>query len=170
MRYVWIAVFTLFLGNALAQTAITDEISTVRNYHKVTDTIATGGMIYDGGLKELKQNGFATIIDLRTPPEGTEIEKQLAESSGLAYFNLPVSGSNISKEQVIEFASSLASAPKPVLIHCASGNRVGAMWSLYKIAQGKTAEEAFSEGRSIGMRSSVEELLRKENADECSSC
>jgi protein tyrosine phosphatase (PTP) superfamily phosphohydrolase (DUF442 family) len=41
----------------------------------------------------------------------------------------------------------------PVLLHCASSNRVGAVWALYRIDRaGLTADQAEAEGRAAGMK------------------
>ena len=42
----------------------------------------------------------------------------------------------------------------PVLVHCASSNRVGTVWSLYRADRGGlSADEAIAEGRAAGMTS-----------------
>jgi hypothetical protein len=43
-----------------------------------------------------------------------------------------------------------------VYIHCASANRVGALWAIKRVVQdGWTREHAIEEGRAIGMKSPV---------------
>jgi protein tyrosine phosphatase (PTP) superfamily phosphohydrolase (DUF442 family) len=43
-------------------------------------------------------------------------------------------------------------AHSPLLVHCASGNRVGAMWALYRARKGVAVAVAMEEGRRIGMQ------------------
>jgi uncharacterized protein (TIGR01244 family) len=53
-------------------------------------------------------------------------------------------------------------AAAPVLIHCTSGNRAGAMWGAVAASQGKTLEEAEAEGRRAGMHGdAMTEALRR---------
>ena len=49
----------------------------------------------------------------------------------------------------------------PLLVHCASANRVGAMWTLYRVRQGIPLAIALEEGRTAGLRPDREAELRK---------
>ncbi len=56
-----------------------DKVSAaIVNYNRTMPHIATAGLVRKGGIAELKALGFTTIIDLRTPPEGTAAEKVAA--------------------------------------------------------------------------------------------
>lgn len=145
---------------AQAQTAAVSEVPSqheagglVINYRRLRPQIATGGLIRPGAVPQLKALGFATIVDLRGPMEGTAAEKQAAQAAGLRYFNIPVTEGLPSDAQVAEFARVIED-PKnfPVLAHCASANRVGATWALYRIRSGMPVEMALAEGQAIGMR------------------
>jgi protein tyrosine phosphatase (PTP) superfamily phosphohydrolase (DUF442 family) len=52
-------------------------------------------------------------------------------------------------------------AAGPVLVHCASGNRVGVVWAVIQGQQGKTVEEAEAEGRRLGMKDTSSEAVRR---------
>jgi hypothetical protein len=41
----------------------------------------------------------------------------------------------------------------PVLLHCSSANRVGAVWMALQVQKGKSREEAEKEARAIGLSS-----------------
>ena len=43
-------------------------------------------------------------------------------------------------------------AARPILIHCASGNRVGAVWTVWRVQRGRPYLEAEEEGRLVGLR------------------
>jgi len=44
-------------------------------------------------------------------------------------------------------------APRPLVVHCASGNRVGAVWmALRMLNDGYTEAAALSEARQVGLR------------------
>lgn len=157
------------LTSARAQSAAVREVPSqheigglVINYRRLRPQIATGGLIRDGALPRLKALGFATIVDLRGPEEGAAVEKQAAQAAGLRYINIPVTEGLPSAAQLIEFGRVIED-PKnfPVLVHCASANRVGAMWALYQAHAGKTLEMALAEGRAIGMRPEREADVRK---------
>lgn len=172
LNIIVFCVFTTFSGAVSQSFSDEHEIIHVRNYNMVTRDIATSGTIYKTGYEELKANGFATILDLRTPKEGVAEESSRAQHLHMNYINMPVySAVNISLEQVAKFAEIVESAPKPLLIHCVSGNRVGAMWSLYQMRKGDAVESAYKVGRAIGLRSDVEEQLRRrEHNNACTHC
>jgi uncharacterized protein (TIGR01244 family) len=145
---------------AQAQTAAIREVPSqheagglVINYRRLRPQIATGGLIQPGAVPKLKELGFATIVDLRGPMEGTAVEKQAAQAAGIRYFNIPVTEGLPSDAQLAEFGRVIQD-PKnyPVLVHCASANRVGATWALYRIHSGIPVEMALAEGQAIGMR------------------
>ena len=68
---------------ASAQVPFGDRVSAaIFNYNRTTPHIATSGLIGKGGIGELKGLGFAAILDLRTPPEGTKDEQREVEAQG----------------------------------------------------------------------------------------
>ncbi|MCP5292433.1 protein tyrosine phosphatase family protein [Nitrosomonas sp.] len=136
------------------------QVETVQNYNRAAPQVATSGLIGDGGAPLLAAHGFKTVIDMRTPNEGTREEKALVEGAALIYVNIPMTVANISKEHVATFTEAMKKSPKPVLVHCGSGNRAGAIWASYLISQGTDMEEAIEAGRKAGMRPPMEEKVR----------
>ena len=63
-------------------------------------------------------------------------------------------------------ALAIEDAQTPVLVHCASGNRVGALWTTYRLSKGINSEIAFEEGRAAGMRPSLEQKVK----EACQTC
>jgi len=106
-------------------------------------------------IAQLKSAGITTVIDLRPDQETPDLdEKAAAEKAGLRYLVLPISGAtDLSPENVTRFDQLLKqTASENVLIHCASGNRVGAMLALQaRWVQGKSAEESLAIGKAAGM-------------------
>jgi uncharacterized protein (TIGR01244 family) len=104
---------------------------------------------------KLRPAGITTIIDLRPDQETPDLdEKAVAEQTGLKYRNLPIaSPADLTLENVQKFDQLLKnSAQENVLMHCASGNRVGAMMALRaRWLQGKSEEEALAIGKSAGL-------------------
>ena len=132
------------------------------NYTRLKPHIATAGLLKNGAIPALKALGFSTIVDLRGPDEGAGAEKQAVEAAGLRYVNIPVTGGIPTDAQIAEFARVVEDANNaPLLVHCASANRVGAMWTLYRVRQGVPLSIAFEEGRTAGLRPDNEAELRK---------
>ena len=136
----------------------------VTNYTRISDDVAASGRLGDGAVGELKSAGFAAIVDLRSPDEGTDAEKQAATAAGLRYFNIPIAKGTLvpSGAQVAELARLFDDRGNfPVLVHCASGARAGAMWALYRVESGAPAATALEEARRIGVKGEREAALAK---------
>ncbi len=115
----------------------------------------TGGQPTAEDLKRLKAEGVETVIDLRGPQEARGFdEAREAEALGMAYIALPISGKDdISAEKAKALHTLLQDRKGGVLLHCASGNRVGALLALGAAAQGASREEALELGRQAGLKS-----------------
>lgn len=95
------------------------------------------------------------MLNLRTEQEGSLEEKPRVEALGLEYYNIPIGSDGISPEQVALFSKILGDAAnRPVLIHCASSNRVGAMWYIHEVLdEGKDEAAALEEAKKAGLKS-----------------
>lgn len=106
-------------------------------------------------IAQLKSAGITTVIDLRPDLETPDLdEKAVAEKSGLKYRSLPISGAaDLTRENVRLFDQlTKETASDNVLIHCASGNRVGAMLALQaRWVQGKSAQDSLAIGKAAGL-------------------
>jgi len=125
----------------------------------VDENFATGGQPSDSSFAKLSANGFKSVLNLRTASEGVDLsnEQRLAEQAGLNYISIPVIPSAPKSEQAEEFMKVVADASyHPMLIHCASANRVGAFWMIYRVVgQGWKEEAALEEATRIGLTSPV---------------
>lgn len=151
------------LAQSAAEVARADRVSpAVTHYSRVTPQIAAAGLLRDGAVPELKSLGFSTIIDLRGPEEGTDVERRAAIAVSLRYINIPVTGDVPTDDQIVEFARAVENAGNaPLLVHCVSANRAGAMWVLYRAARGAPSETALAEGRAIGLQGARENAVRQ---------
>lgn len=132
------------------------------NYNRAWPTVGSAGLLGAGAAAEAKALGFRAIVDLRAPEEGIAAERREVETAGLEYINIPVSTRAPTPKQVEMFAALVEDDTlTPMLVHCASANRVGAMWALYRADQGVDPMVAVEEGRTIGLKPSREEAVRK---------
>ena len=88
------------------------------------------------------------------------LQQPLVDHNGMNYVNIPMTVAGISEEQLAAFTKAIETAQAPVLIHCGSGNRAGAMWASYQIRKGVDPEVALAAGRKAGMRPPMEEKVR----------
>jgi len=126
------------------------HIAGIHNAGKITDALYRGAQPKEEGLSELKMLGIATIVDLRGEDhEKVEWERKRAESLGMRFVHIPVSGwSPPTDEQVIQFLSLLRNEPgQKVFVHCRFGDdRTGVFTAVYRMAFEKwTAEQAMKE-------------------------
>ncbi len=147
------------------------QVNDLMRYYRVTPNIATSGALTHDSIQELVKHSFNTVIDLRTESEGTVGEKKAVETAGMTYINIPVTNDGVNEAQLIAFKQALEQASPPILIHCATGNRAGAMWTVYRLKEGVPPETAFKEGRTAGMNAGMEKKVRKtwcnETTEEC---
>jgi uncharacterized protein (TIGR01244 family) len=128
----------------------------IRNFLPITERVAGGGPPSPETIAEMKALGYSTIINMRTMSEpGVAEEAALAEAAGLHYVHIPVGGTTANFRNALALSQALETAPEGrILLHCGSGNRVGAMWGLKEaIEQGLNQDEAAEVARRSGMRS-----------------
>jgi uncharacterized protein (TIGR01244 family) len=83
-------------------------------------------------------------------------EEEIVKALGLQYVSVPITPATLSQEKVDQVAKALDDAAAgPILLHCGSANRVGAVWTVIQAQRGKSYEEAEAEGRKIGLTSPV---------------
>ncbi len=129
----------------------------ILNYNRLTPVIATSGFIKEGGVELLKAEGFQSVLDLRTGEEGTADEATQVNAAGLTYSNIPLGKESPTAADIAQFAAIVEDSDRgPLLIHCASANRVGTIWAMYRVSRGIPLQEALLEGRTIGMKASRE--------------
>jgi uncharacterized protein (TIGR01244 family) len=131
-------------------------------YHVIEPGVVTAGQPSPEALGKLKEMGFRTVVNLRTEQEGASQERPLVEAQGLRYVSVPVTPATFSIADVEAVEKVLASAAgRPVLIHCASSNRVGAVWAVIQARKGKSREQAEAAGVEAGMRPGMLDSVRR---------
>jgi tyrosine-protein phosphatase SIW14 len=114
------------------------KISGVPNAGKISDFLMRGAQPSQSGFLELKKLGVTTVVDLREKGYETQWERQVAESIGFTFINIPVRGwSPPSDLQVAQFLSLFHNASgQRVFVHCRFGDdRTGVMVASYRLAQ-----------------------------------
>lgn len=127
------------------------------------DGILTGGQPTDAQFETLAGLGYRTVINMRGPEEKESTDPAVVESLGMAYVALPITGAgDVSEENARTLAKALETAEYPVVVHCASGNRVGALFALkaYHV-DGETPAEALALGQAAGV-TRLEPVVRQQ--------
>lgn len=139
------------------------ELSNVR---QPSESLITGGQPSQADFKRLADSGVKTIINMRTEDEFDDFDQAAAAKAlGITYLTFPISGkTGITKQNAIKLDGVLKQTQGKVLLHCGSGNRVGALLALRAFyVEGKSADEAITDGKAAGMTrlsKKVEKMLK----------
>lgn len=155
----------------LGETAAKPEPAalSVSDFKTAAPGVSIAAQPTDDALRAAAAGGFRTVINLRSDGEARDpaAEGELVASLGMDYVRIPVAKGDVTPEQADRLSAALADAgAAPVLIHCASGQRATAVWTLHLARHGgRTAAEALAEADALGigpeMRALVERRLRE---------
>jgi uncharacterized protein (TIGR01244 family) len=104
------------------------------------------------------------VLNLRAEGEEGYLpdEGQRAEAAGLKYAHVPVRKEEISDELTTRVLAQIDELPKPLLVHCASGMRAGAMAFMHTATrEGLSAEEVISRAQQSGFDCNSEPQLKQ---------
>ena len=130
------------------------------------DGVTSAGQPDQAALRVFADSGYVAVIDLRGANENRGFDESSAvDSLGMEYVTLPIdSPEAMNFDNAAKLSALIDSFDGPVLVHCGSGNRVGALLALRKKLQGASDEEALAHGRDGGM-TSAEPLVRQRLAE-----
>lgn len=156
-----------YLPNAQLKSVPNAPEINIPNARQVFPGILSGGQPSEAQLQEAQQKGYKTVINLRPASEqGRFDEAQYVKTLGLNYIHIPVSGADgltTTNSQSLHQALSDANN-YPVLLHCASGNRVGALFALDARQRAQLpADQALAIGKQSGLthlEDAVKNLLK----------
>ena len=121
------------------------------------DSFTTGGQPTGEAYVKAAANGFRAVLSLRTNSEGVDLvlERARVKSNRMRYFNIPVNSAAPRAEQADEFLRIARDKTNhPMLVNCASANRVGAFMMILRVVeQGWSEEQALEEAIKIGLAS-----------------
>lgn len=118
--------------------------------------VAAAGQPRAEQFRRLAGAGYRTVIDLRAPEESRGFdEAATAREAGLAYENIPVTPQTLGDDQFDRVRAVLKDpSRRPVVVHCASANRVGALLLPYLLLdEGRALDDALAVARQAGLRS-----------------
>lgn len=118
--------------------------------------LRTGGQPSLEQLDALPAQGVRTVIDLRPDSEdhGYDEARELQQRK-LKYLRLPIAGAqDLTPANATALKKLLDTSGDGVLLHCASGNRVGALLALMAAQEEHLPpEQALALGKQAGMKS-----------------
>ncbi len=117
------------------------------------DGISAAGQPDTAAFRVFAEQGYTTVIDIRTESE----DRGLDEAAVISDLGMEYVVFEIDKPEEINFENArvldklIANAEGPVLVHCKSSNRVGALLALRESLNGADDAAALRYGKEAGM-------------------
>ena len=158
---------TLLLSCGLRKAPLKVEkaaLGTTRNVHICRD-FYLAGQPSEADLLEAKNVGIKTVVNLRMPKELTFHEQEVVNKLGMTYHNPGIGAPEMMTDELFDKIRGILndSENQPILMHCGSANRVGAIWLAYRVLDGGLSyEDALTEAKTVGLRSPAMEEKAKD--------
>lgn len=142
----------------------------LRNGQWMSEHLLVGGQPDSAQLDAMHAAGIRSIINLRGLSEMEQLtlegfdEAKQAEYLGLPYLHIPISGADdLDAEAARQMAAWLENEENlPAFVHCASSNRVGALFAFKAFyLDGHEVGESLRIGRAHGMSSLYEAVAER---------
>lgn len=150
----------------VAATPVADDshaavVAAIPGLHRPREGLITAAQPGQEAWSALAAEGVTTVINLRTDDEmaGRDQATEVA-AAGMAYHHLPIaSADDLTGDNAARLRALIDNAGGPVLVHCASANRAGALLAIDAAQTGAmTPVEAVAFGQSAGMTSTRLEM------------
>jgi protein tyrosine phosphatase (PTP) superfamily phosphohydrolase (DUF442 family) len=132
-----------------------EALQGVVNANQALPTVLTAGQPAPEHFRALKQAGVRVVIDIRAPeePRGYDEPKLLRELD-IEYINITVTDGTLTNETLDRVTEAMRQhGEEPLLVHCASGNRVGgALVPYLMLDRGFTEDQATMAALRMGLR------------------
>lgn len=119
----------------------------------VDDGLLASGQPPASQWTSIRARGVTTVINLRPADEMAGRDEALEVAvAGMAYRQLGIDGAqDLTEANAARIHAWIEAAPGPVLLHCSSGNRAGALLAVIAKRNGMPIEAALELGRRAGM-------------------
>ncbi len=140
------------------------KCGTVKQLH-VLDDIYLAGQPTAEDFQEFKKRGVKSVLNLRTKDEMDFDEAKTLKNLGLEYHHIPIASPDSLTDENFDKLRKLLNEKeqRPLVLHCASANRVGAVWLAHRVLDGGlTYEAALAEAKTVGLKAPAMEAKAKE--------
>ncbi len=164
MNKAIVALVMLLLVPVSVIAADSAALSDLPNFRRPQENRLVSGAISASDLGRLRAAGIRHVINLRTHEESQGFnEAQIARGLGIEVYSIPIEGAQSLTEENAHKLDELLErvGDEPALIHCGSGNRVGALIAVREAwIKGKSIEAAIAQGKRWGL-ASLEDPVRR---------
>lgn len=123
----------------------------------------------EADLRQAKEGGIKTVLSFRPAAENkTFDEPALVRELGLEYIELGFSGPDSLTDAILDQGRALLrdGSKRPMMVHCHSANRVGAIWLAHRVLDGGlTWDAALAEAKEVGLKTPALEARVKTYVD-----
>ena len=129
-------------------------LGSTRNVHSFGKNLLCGQPSVED-FAEAKRRGIKTVITLRQEGEIDWDEGAVVKELGLSFHRFGFRAPDTLKDEIFDKARRVLadSKKKPLLLHCGSANRVGAIWVAHRVLDhGLSVEDALKEAKKVGLR------------------
>lgn len=132
---------------------------------QINDDVTIGAQPTEAELKAMSEDGFRTVINVRTDEEEMQPmspgqEAKVAKERGMTYHHLPFDPEQAGREQVDRFRQILADSPKPAFVHCKLGKRAGALVMMdHAVRQHWTGDQTLEKADEMGFECENETII-----------
>ncbi len=105
------------------------------NVKNISDKISVTSQISCDDIKQIKRQGFKTIICNRPDAESsdqTDAEElaKAADELDIEFIYMPITPNNFSEQDISDFGAALNNTEHPILAYCRTGTRSTTLWAL----------------------------------------
>jgi protein tyrosine phosphatase (PTP) superfamily phosphohydrolase (DUF442 family) len=159
-KLILILTTALFAAGAIAEDNGSDSVVFIHadelsagNVAPLDVRFVASGQPDEAVLSAIADAGFVAVVDLRTGKEDRGLDEQATINRlGMAYASLPI-------DRILENYEGR------VLLHCGSGNRVGALFALREKLHGASSDDALAVGKAAGL-TRLESVVKERLAEE----
>lgn len=147
-------------------------LGNTKNVHSFGENLLCGQPSAEE-FADAKKRGIRVVISLREKGEIDWDEAAVVEKLGLQFHSLGFRSPESLTDDIFDQSLKLlaASEESPVMMHCASANRVGAIWLAHRVLNdGIELQAARDEAKTVGLRSegheakAIDYVTRKEQS------
>jgi len=151
-----LVLFAFTAVSVSAQQVVKKDIAGVSTFAQLESTIACGGSTKPEAIREIRNMGFKSVINLRlATEEGAMVEEEGAavRAAGMNYVHLPFNAQSPDPQLIDNFIAAVTKpANTPAYVHCAAGGRAAALWMIKRVkADGWTVDRALVEANALGL-------------------
>ena len=129
-----------------------NTLTHIRNFLRIDERLATGGMPLPDDFAALRQADFDVVVNLALPTSDNALpnEGELVSAQGMTYVHIPVQFDAPQPTDFERFTRVMdACAGQKVFVHCAANMRVSAFVFLHRLGHGADRTTAENDLKKI---------------------